>query len=326
MGALAGIYRYPVKGLSAQHLHEVDLKAGRPFPFDRTFALARSNRDIDADDPKWAKKGSFLMLMLESGLAKARTHLDLASMRMAVELDGKRSTTLPIDTPAGKAQVEELFGRLGGTDPQPRLVHSRTGHFMDKPDNVLSLINLATIRDLEERWGTSLDPLRFRANFYIDGFRAWEEFDWIGREITIGDVVLSVDRRNGRCAATNVNPETGERDRDIPAALRTSFRHKDLGVYLLVKSSGRVTLQDPVAVQAGEARAHQGESDPGATSETMRYICGGCYYIYDGVVAGGNRTSGPEEFAALPADWTCPDCGSDKGKFKPYDKPTPASH
>ncbi len=161
---------------------------------------------------------------------------------------------------------------------------------------------------------------------YIDGFRAWEEFDWIGREITIGDVVFSVDRRNGRCAATNVNPETGERDRDIPAALRTSFRHKDLGVYLLVKSSGRVTLQDPVAVQAGEAQAHQCGSDPGATSETMRYICGGCYYIYDGVGADGNRTSGPEEFGALPADWTCPDCGSDKGKFKPYDKPAPASH
>ena len=51
----------------------------------------------------------------------------------------------------------------------PRLVRAQAGHFMDKPDNVLSLINLATVRSLEERWGHAIDPLRFRANFYIDG-------------------------------------------------------------------------------------------------------------------------------------------------------------
>ena len=43
---------------------------------------------------------------------------------------------------------------------------------MDKPDNVISLINLATVRSLEEHWGIKIDPLRFRANLYIDGVRA----------------------------------------------------------------------------------------------------------------------------------------------------------
>ena len=88
---------------------------------------------------------------------------------------------------------------------------------MDKPDNVISLINLATVRSLEQQWGVAIDPLRFRANIYVDGAKPWEEFDWVGSEIRIGGTVFSVDRKNGRCGATNVNPATGRRDLDIPA-------------------------------------------------------------------------------------------------------------
>jgi GntR family transcriptional regulator/MocR family aminotransferase len=55
-------------------------------------------------------------------------------------------------------------------DP-PRLVRSRNGHFMDKPENLISLINLAALHSREEQWGYEIDPLRFRANFYVDGAR-----------------------------------------------------------------------------------------------------------------------------------------------------------
>jgi GntR family transcriptional regulator / MocR family aminotransferase len=51
------------------------------------------------------------------------------------------------------AEVEAFFHRLVPKPrAAPRLVRARDGHFMDKPDNVLSLINLATLRSLEERW------------------------------------------------------------------------------------------------------------------------------------------------------------------------------
>ncbi len=100
----------------------------------------------------------------------------------------------------------------------------------DKPDNVLSCINLNTVRQLERLWGTPVDPLRFRAKFYIDGLAPFEEFTWVGQSILMGGVELTVDRRNGRCGATNVNPSSGERDMDIPRALRQTFGHKDVGM------------------------------------------------------------------------------------------------
>jgi GntR family transcriptional regulator/MocR family aminotransferase len=79
MAAVSSLYRYPVKGLSAQPLPRIDLTAGRPFAFDRVYALARPGVPIDTADPQWAKKGLFVMLMLDEALATIATELDIAT-------------------------------------------------------------------------------------------------------------------------------------------------------------------------------------------------------------------------------------------------------
>jgi GntR family transcriptional regulator/MocR family aminotransferase len=252
------------------------------------------------------------MLMLEEALAQVRTSMDEATSVLTIRNGNRELLGADASTENGRAAIEDFVHRLVPTlRGPPRLVRSRNGHFMDKPENVLSLINLATVRDLEQRWGTAIDPLRFRANLYIDGARPWEEFDWIGEDIAVGEAMLRVDRRNGRCGATNVNPATGRRDLDIPASLRAAFGHKDLGVYLVTKSGGRVAvgdrLQPPRAAAARtglEARAALSRMD------ARRYICRGCYYVHD--EAAGTA------FADLPPDWRCPDCGTDRSNFRPH--------
>ena len=317
---VSGIYRYPVKGLSAQAMRGIDLEAGRPFPLDRVFALARPNSPYDAEHPRWAKKALFLMLMLEGDLAKARTDLDADTLRMTIVLEGRTIQTAPLNTPEGCRQVEQVFGELARPgDALPKLVRSEGGHFMDKPENVLSLINLATLRDLESRWNTTLDPLRFRANFYVDGLAPWEEFEWIGHEIKLGDATFLVDRRNGRCGATNVDPKTGARDRDIPRALRSAFGHKELGIYLITKTGGRVVVGDELRAldEAVETKCAPIAASP--SPHAARYICRGCYYVYDEVTGAAQSGAAPgTPFTSLPQDWRCPDCGTDKSKYRPY--------
>ena len=322
MAEITGIYRYPIKGLSAQPLRGIRLEAGQPFPFDRIFALSRSTAKVDPLNPQWAKKGLFVMLMLEEALATVRTHLEVDTMRLAISSpDGTPLLSADLETPEGRRAVETFVERLVPTlHGRPTMVRSQSGHFMDKPDNVLSLINLATLRSLEERWGYTLDPLRFRANFTIDGARPWEEFDWIGGTLQINDTLLRVDRRNGRCGATNVNPATGQRDLEIPTALRAAFGHKDLGVYLVAETSGTVVVGDAVRTpdQAAAAPA-QAAKPPERASH--RFICQGCYYIYDeaaGIPAAGIAPG--TSMSALPRNWRCPDCGTDIGKFKPYNQ------
>ena len=53
-----------------------------------------------------------------------------------------------------------------------------------------------------------------------------------GREIAIGaSARLKVVKRIQRCAATDVDPDTGIRDLTIPKTLLENFDHTDCGVY-----------------------------------------------------------------------------------------------
>ena len=208
MPVLKNIYRYPIKGLSAQPLARVELEARMPLPHDRIFALVRPGAPFDTSDPRWGKKGLFVMLMLEEALARVRTTLDVETMQLTIAQDNHQLLIADLSEAGARARVEEFFWQLvPALRSAPTLVRAQDGHFMDKPDNVISLINLATVRSLEEQWGYHIDPLRFRANFYIDGAKPWEEFEWVGSDIRIGDGLFRVDRRNGRCGATNVNPK-----------------------------------------------------------------------------------------------------------------------
>jgi len=285
MIAVSKIYRYPIKGLSAQPLSSVALETDKPFPHDRIFALARPGAPIDRADPKWAKKGLFVMLMLDENLARVNTSLDLDSMRLTIKLGNQQLASAQLADAEEREKIENFFWQLLPALPAaPVLVRSAGGHFMDKPDNVISLINLATVRSLEAQWGVEIDPLRFRANIYIDGAKPWEEFDWVGSEIRIGGAVFIVDRKNGRCGATNVNPATGRRDLDIPSSLRAAFGHKNLGVYLTVRDGGQVAVGDSVLAPRSSPPSPLAYPAPmPLTGAQRRFICRGCYFVYDAV-------------------------------------------
>jgi hypothetical protein len=155
-----------------------------------------------------------------------------------------------ITEPLGRAIVEDFFAAYLGAaaEGKPRLIEAPSGHmFSDHQDPVLSLINLATVRDVERIVGAPVDPLRLRANLYFEGAPAWAELGWLGGEIAIGAARLGVTARIDRCAATNVDPTTGARDMNIPKALNRGFGHVDCGVYAAVVTGGAIAVGDALA-------------------------------------------------------------------------------
>jgi uncharacterized protein len=134
----------------------------------------------------------------------------------------------------------------------PLRVVSAPGHaFADarrKPnattDKYVSLINRTSIAALETAIGVSVDPTRFRANIYFDGVPAWSENGWIDCEIGLRAARLRVISPITRCAATQVNPITAERDLDIVAALGRAFGHTNMGVYAEVVGGGEIAVGD----------------------------------------------------------------------------------
>jgi len=245
---IARICRYPVKGLSADTLDSTSLEPGKPIPEDRRFALAQAGTRFDPMNPVWLPKTKFLVLMRDEKLAKLETRYDAKTGALEVLRDGKRVARGIITTPIGRAVIEDFFAAFmrGEILGKPKLV-SAPGHmFSDVRDQVLSIVNMASVHDLERIVGADVHPLRFRANLYLEGLAPWEEFDWLDKEIAIGDTRLIVTKRIQRCAATDVNPKTAERDLNIPKALMRGYGHADLGIYARVVTGGPIATGDEV--------------------------------------------------------------------------------
>jgi uncharacterized protein YcbX len=122
------------------------------------------------------------------------------------------------------------------------------GHsFSDVARKVVSVINLASVAALETIIGVPVHPLRFRANLYVRGWPAWSELDLVGRELAVGPSArLKVVKRIVRCAATNVDPDTGIRDLTIPDTLMQNLGHTDCGIYAEVSAGGTIATGDEV--------------------------------------------------------------------------------
>lgn len=308
------LYRYPVKGLSPEKLSSVQLDAGNGFPLDRKYALLRTEAAFDAASPVWLAKANFVMLMLHEQVAALQTRYSEIGDQLRIRTPAGHERTFALNDPAQRAALEQFFldflpKRLSAA---PRLVEARGHQFTDKAEKYVSLINLASVRELEKRWGQALDPLRFRANIYIDDAEPFAELDWVGREIWFGRVFAQVIERNGRCAATNVNPRTGVRDRDVPGKLRAEFGHKDLGIYLKITQSGMLVPGDPVEIEPviRESRASARAAMP---VDANQWACTACYYLFDPRTLNATWAS-PKD---LPEDYRCPDCGAGRDAVIP---------
>jgi uncharacterized protein YcbX len=246
---VSAIYRYPVKGLSAERLGRVTLAPGECLPEDRRFALALASAPFDPTQPQWLAKTNFIMLMRDEKIAELRTRFDAASGLLVIERGGRVVLRAPITEAEGRRHVEEFFVAFLGdalTAP-PRLVEAPGHAFADArrlpdatTDKYVSLIALASIRALEDAVGVAVDPLRFRANFYLEGADPWADLGWPGSEIALGATRLRVLAPIKRCPATEVNPETARRDLDTLGALRHAFGHANMGVRAEVVAGGDV--------------------------------------------------------------------------------------
>lgn len=245
---VVGLYRYPVKGLSPEALPAVDLKAGETVPCDRMWAIENGPGRFAPQSPKHLPKINFLMLMRDEKLATLTTRYDEGSETLSIHRAGKQVARGQLSSKLGRSMIEQFVAAYmkDSLRGAPKIVFSPGHSFSDVAAKCVHLVNLASLRELERVAGRPLNPLRFRPNIVIDGVPAWAEFGWLGMRIEIGDVQLDGLKRTERCAATNVDPETGARDLAIPALLQRSWGHTDFGIYLKVANDARISVGDAV--------------------------------------------------------------------------------
>jgi len=251
MITLNDIYRFPVKSLSPQHLDTADLYPGEGLAHDRRYALAPGSTQLSGTTTEWISKTHFLVLVRHEKLAELETTYDEQSNILTVNRRGKQVSRGNLEDPVGRTVIEEFFTAFMGEKSrgQIKVAKAADGHSLeDQPTRLVSIINLATLRDLERVTGSAIEPLRFRGNLYIDTGEPWQEFNWTDRNISIDDVTLSIGKRTGRCAATHINPATAKRDINLLKALQQGFAHTDCGVFGTVISGGTIRRGSEVIV------------------------------------------------------------------------------
>jgi uncharacterized protein len=248
---VAGIYRYPIKGLTPEPLPRVALKAGQTLPSDRRYAIENGPSGFDPADPKWLPKAHFLMLMRDEWLAPLRTRFDDDSHVLTIRDNAEIVAEGDLETAEGRAAIEQYFAsrHAGEIKGPPKLLASSGHSFSDLARKVVSIINLNSVRAVETMVGTPVHPLRFRANFYVEGWPAWHEFELVDQTLLIGDARAKVVKRITRCAAVNVDPDSGARDLTIPQALMQRLGHNECGIYAEVIADGNVALGYAIAAE-----------------------------------------------------------------------------
>jgi uncharacterized protein YcbX len=237
LGTLSRLRRYPVKSMAGEDLETARVThAG--LVGDRVYAF------VDAQGPAnfpWmtSRKGRDLILFRPRFLAALPVDGGIFSADYSAEVTTPEGDNARVDDPEFKRFLEKRYGRT------LQLRHSERSMTDAYP---ISVFGLGTIRALSGEAGLSLDPLRFRANFYVqwNTDEPFFEDSLVGRELRIGETVtIRVVKKDERCVMITLDPETAEA---APVVLEKVAREHEgcAGVYGAVLREGIVRTNDPV--------------------------------------------------------------------------------
>lgn len=246
---LTAIRRYPVKGMSGQDLTATDLTAGQAIPLDRRYGLLHGPAALDSETEGWRLPSDFFTLDRTEKLAALQTEFDEETRALIIRRGGRQVSRGRLDQPMGRTLLEQFFAAyLAGIVPgMPRLIEARHGAFGDSEEPSVTLLNLASLRDVEERIAKQpVDPRRLRANLLLDGVDPWAERGWIGRSLAVGAATLEVVEALDCTPGNDVNPDSGVADLSLPTIMERGYGHSQILLRARVTGSGRIAVGDPV--------------------------------------------------------------------------------
>ncbi|MEM9046415.1 MAG: MOSC domain-containing protein [Pseudomonadota bacterium] len=247
-GKVAFLCRHPVKSLGEERIEEVTLTPGKHMPLDRVWAVCHGASEFDTTTRKWVRARNFVTQAFVPNLAQIGISYDDDAGKLT--LSHPAASTIAVDPDReGERLCDWLLPLAQDKRPGPyQMARLADGHLTDVPDAHLAINSTRTLAVLEDAAGLTLSTRRFRGNIWVEGLAPWEEFDWVGKEIQLGEARLKIVEKIVRCNATTANPATGLRDVDLPRLLEDRWGHMEFGVYAQVIGGGMVRRGDSVVL------------------------------------------------------------------------------
>jgi uncharacterized protein YcbX len=243
----------PVKSMRLQHPSQIRLERWG-VPENRRFYLVRPD-------------GRLFTASAFGPLIAVRPDYDPETERLTLAFPDGSSVQGDTDE-IGRSITTDFFGRpvtgrevlgpwaekISTYAGQPVLL-MKTEHPGDGNDSApVSVSSTASAQELARRSGLTPggDSRRFRMTVEVEGCAPHEEDTWVGSLVRLGEAVVDVVEPVGRCVITTKDPDTGQKDLDTLAELK-SYRglrgtHVCFGVYADVAEPGTMRMGDPVEV------------------------------------------------------------------------------
>lgn len=240
IGHITEIKRYPVKSMRGEDLKEIFVNYSG-LTGDRIYAFINPEKKDNFPWHSARQQHELILYTPHFRHAPSTTKQYPEQHEFDVLVQTPEGTTYAIDDPKFISSLEQKaetkfylrFSEKGMQDARP-----------------ISLISHDSIEALAQDVGFTLDPARFRANFYI----RWKdqnpffEDTLVNRHILIGDKLeLRIVKKDPRCKVINLDPATAEHR---PEVLRSvaRLRRGCIGVYGAVIREGDVKTNDPITL------------------------------------------------------------------------------
>ncbi len=250
---IKNLFYCPVKSLSFNESTLLKINKESGILNDRIFAFTRGldkNSALNFNNSKIRNLNYFLTLKNTPDLKKYNFIFDENRNIIILYLKNQKLLEVNINNKKEIFELEKFIETNIKEIKKPIFfINNKTSPFFDTtPEISISLINLNSIKDLENKMNTNIHYERFRGNILIDHLPAWEEFNLINKTIQIGKVQFLVNSKIPRCSATNVNPDNSKIDMNLPNSLLKLYNHKDMGIYLKPLNSGKISTRDFIEV------------------------------------------------------------------------------
>ena len=257
---ISSINYCPVKSVSFQTTNNCKIKKNVGIIGDRIFAFAK---DLDVDnvqlfekDPEERKGKWNKVLTLKNSPVLNKYNFLYKENRLTLTFKNKEILTIDINELSERQLLSNKIIELENSLKEPIvLMKNEESPFFDtsisnKVDfiNSVSLINIQSVNDFQKKIDKKVEISRFRGNICIDGIKPWEEQEWVGKIIKINNVSFKVEKKIPRCVAINLKPQTDDNSLNLLQALKKTYNHFDMGIYLSALEDGKINSGDKIDV------------------------------------------------------------------------------
>jgi uncharacterized protein YcbX len=250
---VSSIHFSPIKSLSFQSINTAIIKKDVGFEEDRIFAFSRAidmalAKTIEKD-PSERELIHFLTLKNTPALNKYDFKFENGMISIS-----KDNSEISINSIEDKEAISKEISKLEPDLPGPiYFLKNELFPFYDTTNsssvsNTISLINLNSIKDFNQKINKEIEFQRFRGNIYIKDLDAFEERNWINKTIKINEAEFKVLKHIPRCSATNLKVNSDQADINLPNELKKVYGHMDMGIYLYPLNNGKISVNDELII------------------------------------------------------------------------------